>query len=75
MSNAAAMTANYSVKMFCARHADLFETVYHSRIDGCLDTLIAPPSIAYMAEFAASQRTILADRQFARIRQIESGGS
>ena len=64
---AAMMTANYNVTMFIARRADLFQTAYHSRIDGCLDTLIDPPSTAYMANFAARQREALARRQFDRV--------
>ena len=67
MTNAAAMVANYNVTMFIARRADLFETAYHSRIDGCLDTLIDPPSKAYLANFAARQREALAQRQMDRV--------
>lgn len=67
MTNAAAMVANYNVTMFIARRADLFETAYHSRIDGCLDTLIDPPSPFYLAQFAAQQRDILLQRQMDRV--------
>lgn len=66
MLTAAQMTANYTVTMYCARHADQHQTAYHSRIDGCLDTLIDPPSRAYLANFAAQQRAALAQRQLDR---------
>lgn len=67
MLTAAQMAANYNVTMFIARRADLYRTAYHSRIDGCLDTLIDPPSPAYMANFAAQQRAALAQRQLDRV--------